>query len=93
MHNTSAMHAADVPSSHDTGPMDALFRAMCAMGASDLHLSCGSVPIVRKDGRMMPLQEGAGELTSDYLMNLLLPILPAQNQHEYRDNHDSDFAY
>jgi twitching motility protein PilT len=78
---------------HNTSAMDALFRAMCAMGASDLHLSCGSVAIVRKDGRMMPLEEGASVLTPEQVMNLLLPILPEQNQKEFREHHDSDFAY
>jgi twitching motility protein PilT len=93
MHNTSALHAVDVPMNHDTGPIDAMFQAMCAMKASDLHLSCGSVPIVRKDGKMMPLDPNASALTADQVMNLLLPILPDQNKREFREHHDSDFAY
>ncbi|MBI3491126.1 MAG: hypothetical protein HY047_04980 [Acidobacteria bacterium] len=36
-------------------PIDALFRAMCDAGASDLHLSCGMPPLIRKDGGMQPL--------------------------------------
>ena len=31
-------------------PIDALFRAMCDAGASDLHLTCGMPPLIRKDG-------------------------------------------
>jgi Tfp pilus assembly pilus retraction ATPase PilT len=31
---------------------------MCQLGASDLHLSCGSAPLVRKDGKMQPLAPG-----------------------------------
>ena len=32
--------------------IDQLFHAMVGAGASDLHLSVGSPPIIRKDGRM-----------------------------------------
>ena len=32
--------------------IDPLFHAMCDAGASDLHLSVGSPPIIRKDGRV-----------------------------------------
>ena len=39
----------------DAPPIDRLFHAMHEGGASDLHLSVGSTPIVRKDGRMQPL--------------------------------------
>ncbi len=41
-------------------PSIALFHAMVAAGASDLHLCVGSPPIVRKDGRMQPLDRGGG---------------------------------
>lgn len=71
----------------------ALFRAMVEMGASDLHLSVGSPPVVRKDGRMQPILADAGPLAADTVLNLLLPILPEQNRQEFQERHDSDFAY
>jgi twitching motility protein PilT len=77
----------------DTEPIDALFRAMCDMRASDLHLSVGSPPVVRKDGRMQSLTEGAQALTPESLLSLLMPILPAINKKEFHDRHDTDFAY
>jgi len=77
----------------DTEPIDALFRAMCDLRASDLHLSVGSPPVVRKDGRMQPLTEGAPALTPASLLSLLMPILPAINKKEFHDRHDTDFAY
>jgi twitching motility protein PilT len=77
----------------DTEPIDALFRAMCDLRASDLHLSVGSPPVVRKDGRMQPLTEGAPALTPESLLSLLMPILPAINKKEFHDRHDTDFAY
>ena len=42
-----------------TAPIDALFHAMAAAGASDLHLSVDSPPIIRKDGRLQPLDPAA----------------------------------
>jgi twitching motility protein PilT len=94
MHNASSLHAVDAAAAGSTSDaIDALFRMMCERGASDLHLSVGSPPIVRKDGRMQPLVEGAPPLTPDAIMSLLLPILPETNKREFRERHDSDFAY
>jgi twitching motility protein PilT len=86
-----AVDAAAAPL--DTEPIDALFRAMCDLRASDLHLSVGSPPAVRKDGRMQPLTEGAPALTPESLLSLLMPVLPAINKKEFHDRHDTDFAY
>jgi twitching motility protein PilT len=69
-----------------TAPIDALFHAMAAAGASDLHLSVGSPPIIRKDGRLQPLA------LSD-LGPLLKPIMPEKNRAEFDARHDTDFAY
>jgi twitching motility protein PilT len=94
MHTSTALHAVDEAAEPvDSEPIDALFRAMCEMKASDLHLSVGSPPVVRKDGRMQPLTEGAQPLTPDSLLSLLVPILPATNKREFHERHDTDFAY
>jgi twitching motility protein PilT len=95
MHTTSALHAVDIParSNPTSESIDTLFRAMCEAGSSDLHLSVGTPPMVRKDGRMQPLQEGLGALTPDAIVSLLYPILPEQNRKEFRERHDTDFAY
>ena len=94
MHTAAALHAVDdTNASVDTGPIDALFRAMCELKASDLHLSVGSPPSVRKDGRMQILAEGAAPLTPESLLSLLMPILPSINKREFHERHDTDFAY
>jgi len=66
---------------------------MVELGASDLHLSVGSPPMVRKDGRMQTLREGLEPLTADAIVALLNPILPEPNRREFRERHDTDFAY
>jgi twitching motility protein PilT len=66
---------------------------MVKLGASDLHLSVGSAPMVRKDGHMMPLDAAASQLTSQDVVQLLAPIIPEKNRKEYSERHDTDFAY
>jgi twitching motility protein PilT len=79
--------------SETPNPIDQLFRAMVTQGASDLHLSVGSPPMVRKDGHMQPLDPAAGQLTSQEVVQLLAPIIPEKNRKEYTERHDTDFAY
>ena len=37
--------------------MDDLLQEMVGQGASDLHLSCGTVPILRVDGSVREMKE------------------------------------
>jgi twitching motility protein PilT len=74
-------------------PIDRLFRAMAAAGASDLHLSVGMPPLIRKDGRMQPLEDGASSLDPASMEELLRPIVPDKNAGEFVARHDTDFAY
>ena len=66
---------------------------MVKAGASDLHLSVGSPPLVRKDGHMVKLDPAAAPLTPQDLVTLLGPIMPEKNRKEFTDRHDTDFAY
>jgi len=74
-------------------PIDRLFRLMCSLGASDLHLSTGVQPLVRIDGKIVALERNAAALTSADLVHLLNPIVPDKNRQEFAERHDSDFAY
>ncbi len=73
--------------------IDQLFRRMCELKASDLHLSSGNPPLVRKDGEMQPLADNVGPLTSDMVRRLLWEIMPEVNRAEFEARHDTDFAY
>jgi twitching motility protein PilT len=66
---------------------------MAAAGASDLHLSVNSPPIIRKDGRLQPLDPSAPPLAIGDLDALLKPIMPEKNRTEFDARHDTDFAY
>jgi twitching motility protein PilT len=75
-----------------TNEMDALFRQMVEIKASDVHLSAGSVPMIRHDGEMMPMP-GRGVLTPSDVERILWPIAPERNRDEFSRRHDTDFAY
>jgi twitching motility protein PilT len=78
----------------ETAPLiDQLFHMMVKLGASDLHLSVGSPPMVRKDGHMQQLDPAAGTLSGQEVVQLLAPIMPEKNRKEYSERHDTDFAY
>ena len=73
--------------------IDRLFHAMCAMKASDLHISAGMPALVRKDGEIKPLEEGTPALSPPEVVALLEPIMPEKNRAEFERRHDTDFAY
>ena len=73
--------------------IDRLFVAMTQAGASDLHLCVGSPALVRKDGRIQPLDPNMPALTDEQLQALLEPIMPGTNREEFAAQHDTDFAY
>ncbi len=81
------------PNPQLTAKMDALFRKMAEIGASDLHLSVSVPPMVRKDGKMARLQSGDEILTAASIRELLMSIMPVRNQKEFSERSDTDFAY
>ena len=76
-----------------TPEIDVLFRLMCEAGASDLHLSVGTPPLIRKDGGIQPLDAAAPALDPAAVVRLLDPIMPEKNKQEFSERHDTDFAY
>jgi twitching motility protein PilT len=91
----SAPRASSVPSEVAVGapPIDRLFRLMVEAKASDLHLSSGMPPLVRKDGKIQPLEPDAKAISPKEMIELLDPITPQQNLDEFARRNDTDFAY
>ena len=73
--------------------MDKLFHQMAEIGASDLHLSTSMPPMIRKDGKMKPLESDETTLSAEAMKELLTSIMPAKNQEEFAKRNDTDFAY
>jgi twitching motility protein PilT len=74
-------------------PIDRLFKLMCEAKASDLHLSVGMKPLVRKDGEIKVLDESAPVFDPESMWAMLEPIIPERNREEFGRRHDTDFAY
>ncbi|MCO6512277.1 MAG: type IV pilus twitching motility protein PilT [Aridibacter famidurans] len=73
--------------------MEELFRKMAGAKSSDLHMSVSVPPMIRKDGKMMPLEAGSPALTPDSIRSLLTSIMPQKNLEEFARRNDTDFAY
>jgi twitching motility protein PilT len=74
-------------------PIDRLFKLMCEAKASDLHLTVGMKPLVRKDGEIRVLDESAPVFDPESMRAMLEPIMPERNREEFGRRHDTDFAY
>ncbi|MFL5348603.1 MAG: type IV pilus twitching motility protein PilT [Hyalangium sp.] len=72
--------------------MLALMEAMLARGASDLHLSSETLPHMRIDGDMVPIEE-YGLITPGRLKAMLFSIAPEKNRRQWEELQDTDFAY
>jgi twitching motility protein PilT len=71
--------------------IDALFNYMIENNASDLHLSTGTKPKIRKHGELEELDHP--ELTNDDLRALLFEIATEEQQKIFLARKDLDFAY
>ncbi len=72
--------------------IDAFFNHMLDMGASDMHLKSGIVPMVRVDGGILAMPN-RGTLSSEQIQRMVEPIMPDRNRQEFADTNDTDFAY
>ncbi|WP_167939998.1 type IV pilus twitching motility protein PilT [Desulfobaculum xiamenense] len=71
--------------------IDAFFKMMHEMGASDLHLSSGTQPIIRLHGELERVKYKV--LEHDELKKLLFEITPEAKVKEFEETGDIDFAY
>jgi twitching motility protein PilT len=87
-----ALVTASVDEAGPTAEMDALFRKMVELRASDLHVCAGAPPMLRLDGDMTPLP-GGPVLSAADVERVVLSIAPERNREEFARRHDTDFAY
>ncbi len=71
--------------------INSFFNYMIEHNASDLHLSAGSKPKIRKDGDLEDMDYP--ELTNDFLKTLLFEITTEEQQKTFLAKRDLDFAY
>jgi len=69
-----------------------LLEQMLAMGASDLHLTAGSPPVIRIDGKLQKLQN-TDVLTSDQTRKLAYSMLNEKQRLKFEQNWELDFSF
>ncbi len=76
----------------EASEMENLLAHMVEVGASDLHLCSGEVPMLRLHGEMARV-EGDGTGSPDETARLIFSIMPDRNRHEFEETNDTDFAH
>ena len=71
--------------------IDAFFKMMHEVGASDLHLSTGSQPVIRLHGEMQRVKYKA--LENEDLKAMLYEITPERKVKDFEESGDVDFSY
>jgi twitching motility protein PilT len=68
-----------------------MLQVMIEKGASDLHLSSGSPPRIRVDGKLVPMNEAA--LTPPETKALCYSILTDTQKHKFEENNELDLSF
>ncbi|HIE65382.1 MAG: type IV pilus twitching motility protein PilT [Nitrospira sp.] len=71
--------------------IDTLFKALKEKGASDLHLSPGTPPLMRTQGDLAPLMEQKTTHTGN--KTIIYEIMSDAQKKKFDAEHDIDFAY
>ena len=71
--------------------IDAFFKMVHELGASDLHLSAGSQPVVRLHGELQRVKYKV--LEHEELKKMLYEITPEPKVKEFEESGDVDFSY
>src|SRR5438128_7617397 len=68
-----------------------LLKQMVEMGASDLHLTTSSPPMVRLDGRLIPLPYPP--MTVSETKHLAYSVLTDSQKHRFEESLELDFSF
>jgi twitching motility protein PilT len=71
--------------------IDQFLRLLIQQGGSDLHLSCGSPPILRVHGHLQRIK--FRDLSAADMKTLITEILTAEEREQFEAKCDLDFAY
>lgn len=61
--------------------------------ASDVHLKAGLVPVIRKHGKLRPLEQGMAQLTSQQIEEMAMGILDDDQRRTFSHNKEIDVGY
>jgi twitching motility protein PilT len=89
--STAAGRVAEPDLGEARQALEALLRHLFESGSSDLHLRTGEPPILRQSGELERV--GTEPLSAERLESMLVSIMGAKEQAEFRDANDTDWAY
>jgi twitching motility protein PilT len=72
--------------------IDALFKVLIDSGSTDLHLSPGAKPMIRKIGQLVPIEQ-APLLTDEMNKALLFEIMSEDQREKFIKTRDLDISY
>src|SRR3990167_7796008 len=72
--------------------IDDLLRTMVERKSSDLHLKVGVPPIIRVNGRLLPL-ENMERLSPEELQGMVFEVLNEQQKEKFLATHELDMSY
>ncbi|HEU0012210.1 MAG TPA: type IV pilus twitching motility protein PilT, partial [Longimicrobium sp.] len=82
---------AEQPAARKPRQIDQFLRVLVQQGGSDLHLSCGSPPVMRLHGHLQRIK--FRDLTEQDMQALLFEMLRPEQKERYTATSDLDFAY
>ena len=88
LHSELAVAAAPIAN----GDVLTALEQVLFTGASDLHVTANSMPMLRIDGRLRPVP-GAGMWNTDEVMHAVRGLMTEEQQATFDTHHELDFAY
>lgn len=73
--------------------LDEILTQAVSMGASDIHLKAGLVPIIRKNGDLIPLNETAAVCDATELRDLVYMITSPAQRAQFEKHRELDMSY
>jgi twitching motility protein PilT len=67
-----------------------LVNQAAEQNASDLHLTDGMPPLIRKDGELLPM--GSMPVSADFITREIIPLVPREQRENFTLTHAADFA-
>ncbi len=73
--------------------LDEILTLAIKKDASDVHLKAGLVPVIRKHGKLRPLQNGLPQLSNQDIEEMAYEMMDADQRKAYVLNKDIDLGY
>ena len=70
-----------------------ILAAALKKSASDVHIKAGLVPVIRKHGKLRPLQAGLPQLTSEQVEEMAMSMLDEEQRATFARMKEVDVGY